>query len=423
MFYIVLHFVCWALLKAEISSRKGHFETRLHNHLFNEYNVNVRPVLNHSNSVNVTIRLSLRKIQDLDEKEQSLKTTINLDLYWKDEFLTWNSSEYGGIKSLVFPYNKNIWVPDIMIYNALDKSEDYGIEGSTIQLYQNGQVYAWTQVVLYTECEIKSKKYPLDEQTCSIVFSKFMNTDERVTLQPQIKEALLLYYQHTAEWEVIDNYVTTETFHFNVTVDVLTYTFIHYNFKVKRACRLCLINVIIPVLILATLNLISFFVPCESGEKTSFPISIFLTMAVFLTMITRALPESIDGVSYLSSYVTLLLGIGAITILCSAYSLRLHFRAQTRSVSKLWCALVKVMSCSVTKGDNKASNNEKREKQKKLSVISDLSSDFKLENTDCCESLEVTWRQVSLAYDRFAFFLVFLCEMISTVVFLDLIFK
>ncbi|XP_060598046.1 acetylcholine receptor subunit alpha-like [Ruditapes philippinarum] len=422
--FVVLLFLNLTLLNVQGSPRGHHHESLLHKYLFHDYNVNVRPVLNHSEQVDIIIRLSLRKIQDLDEKRQSIKCTINLDLYWKDEFLTWNSSEYGGIKTLVFPYSKNIWVPDIMVYNALVNSEDYGMEGSTIQLYQNGQVYAWTQVRLNTECEIKSKKYPFDEQICTIILSKFMNTDERVMLKSQINEVLLLYYEHTAEWEVIDNYVTTDTYHFNVTVDVLTYTFINYKFKIKRACRICLINVIIPVLILASLNLISFFIPCESGEKTSFPISIFLTMAVFLTIISREMPESIDGVSYLSSYVTVLLGIGAVTTLCSALSLRFHFRARPKSVSKFWRFLVKILvPVSDDKDENKNVENDDIKKQRKRSLSLNSNKDLEMKNMRCSASPDVTWKQVSLAFDRLAFFVMLILEVISTVVFLDLMFR
>ena len=40
---------------------------------------------------------SLQQIVDLDEKNQILTSNIWLSLYWNDDGLVWNSSEYGGV--------------------------------------------------------------------------------------------------------------------------------------------------------------------------------------------------------------------------------------------------------------------------------------------------------------------------------------
>lgn len=41
----------------------------------------------------------LCKVLDLDEKNQVLKTYVYYRLYWNDEFLTWDPSEYNNITS------------------------------------------------------------------------------------------------------------------------------------------------------------------------------------------------------------------------------------------------------------------------------------------------------------------------------------
>lgn len=40
---------------------------------------------------------SLQQIVDLDEKNQILTSNIWLSLYWQDDGLVWNTTEYGGI--------------------------------------------------------------------------------------------------------------------------------------------------------------------------------------------------------------------------------------------------------------------------------------------------------------------------------------
>ncbi len=36
--------------------------------------------------------------------------------YWKDELLTWNSTQYGGLESLTLSAEA-VWIPDITLYN------------------------------------------------------------------------------------------------------------------------------------------------------------------------------------------------------------------------------------------------------------------------------------------------------------------
>ena len=46
-----------------------------------------------------------------------------------------------------------------------------------------------------------------------------------------------------------------------------------------------------------------FLVPAVSGEKVALCLSLFLTLAVFLTTITTFMPESSDEISVLGIYV------------------------------------------------------------------------------------------------------------------------
>ncbi|XP_053395842.1 acetylcholine receptor subunit alpha-like [Mercenaria mercenaria] len=165
--------------------------------------------LDHSKQVVITNGLELRKIQELDEIGQSFKITVNVQLFWKDEFLTWNAKEYHGLSSIVFPYRKNIWIPDLLIYNALKKPGDFGMIDAFIRFYSNGQVFVWTQVNIDTYCEIKTKKYPYDEQRSGIMFAKFVSSDKIVTVQPRTSGVDLSFYVKVAEWEIRDYNATT----------------------------------------------------------------------------------------------------------------------------------------------------------------------------------------------------------------------
>ena len=59
---------------------------------------------------------SVRSIAVQDEKNQLLTTCMWFNLVWTDYQLSWNTSEYGGVDSVVIQ-PRNLWIPDILLYN------------------------------------------------------------------------------------------------------------------------------------------------------------------------------------------------------------------------------------------------------------------------------------------------------------------
>ena len=125
-------------------------------------------------------------------------------------------------------------------------------------------------------------------------------------------------------------------------IDGFPYRIISYRFELKRTCTSCIVNTLLPVITLAILNLLSFFVPTESCQKLTFPMSVFLTLAVFLTIIMVSLPESVDGVSYLCTFVTFELGVSATTLLFTVITLRLHHEMGKTQIPQYWRLMVKI---------------------------------------------------------------------------------
>ena len=53
---------------------------------------------------------------------------------------------------------------------------------------------------------------------------------------------------------------------------------------------------------LAVLNIFVFILPCDSGKKSSYPITVFLAFVVFLSIISAAFPENSKVVALFSVY-------------------------------------------------------------------------------------------------------------------------
>ena len=84
--------------------------------LMEEYDANVRPMLDVSEPLFVHHFLRLRQIVYLDSKWQKMKTVTYDALAWKDQYLTWDPGAHGNI-SQVSIRREFIWIPDITVFN------------------------------------------------------------------------------------------------------------------------------------------------------------------------------------------------------------------------------------------------------------------------------------------------------------------
>lgn len=73
-----------------------------------------RPVNNIHKAVHLNFTLFLRKLIDLDPKNQVLTTLIEIKYEWMDELLKWNETEYDGIRIIEMDID-NIWSPNVRI--------------------------------------------------------------------------------------------------------------------------------------------------------------------------------------------------------------------------------------------------------------------------------------------------------------------
>ncbi|KAH3746523.1 hypothetical protein DPMN_180931 [Dreissena polymorpha] len=79
-----------------------------------------------------------------------------------------------------------------------------------------------------------------------------------------------------------------------------------FEVKLKRKPGFYITNIIIPVILLSILNTFSFVLPITSGERASFSVTVFLSLAVFLTIVAATLPTNSYNVSLLSVFLILM---------------------------------------------------------------------------------------------------------------------
>ena len=95
------------------------FDTYLHPGYYKD----TIPLKNSSKPIEVYLRVSLRKILEVEEFKQQIKVNVWVHQTWKDEYLTWKPEEYEGV-SIMRVKHAYIWVPDIVLYTSGEEDEE-----------------------------------------------------------------------------------------------------------------------------------------------------------------------------------------------------------------------------------------------------------------------------------------------------------
>uniref|UniRef100_A0A914CKN5 Neurotransmitter-gated ion-channel ligand-binding domain-containing protein n=1 Tax=Acrobeloides nanus TaxID=290746 RepID=A0A914CKN5_9BILA len=166
-FLLILLFDC----DTYVDSSKA--ESDLYRELLTSYSSLVRPVKNALEPVKVLMRLHLQQIIDVDEKNQVVEINAWLNYRWWDYRLSWNMSAYENITSIRVASDDNvIWIPDILLYNSVDKTFDSTYK-SNLVVYNTGEVNWVPPGIFRLSCRLVVTWFPFDEQSCFLKFSSW----------------------------------------------------------------------------------------------------------------------------------------------------------------------------------------------------------------------------------------------------------
>ncbi|CAB4062951.1 CHRNN [Lepeophtheirus salmonis] len=153
---------------------------RLRNVLLEKYDKEVHPVSNHSDTVVVSVGMSLIHL-DINE----LKSTMDVDAWmrftWIDEYLSWDPSDYENLTKIHFSEDE-IWQPDILPYNNANPESLNPYHKTSFLVHHTGDVLWVPPVHLKAFCRLDLKMWPLDTQTCSLKFGSWTSHANQIDL-------------------------------------------------------------------------------------------------------------------------------------------------------------------------------------------------------------------------------------------------
>ena len=110
-----------------------------------------------------------------------LEMKMWLRINWKDERLSWNPEEYGGVSQLNVPFDK-VWMPDVICFNGLScgpdstaKAFDIARRHTPVVINASGDM---TQVTTNLDVKVQCAdeefaNWPWGEYDCKVIFGSW----------------------------------------------------------------------------------------------------------------------------------------------------------------------------------------------------------------------------------------------------------
>lgn len=313
---------------------KDKFESFIKTSVYSYYEKKIRPINDQTKALDVEIAFSAVAINGLDAAGGALEIVGILTATWQNDLLIFNTSpDWNGLEGLLFPQD-NLWRPTLVLDNSATSLTEVGDSSYRIRIDANGK-HEWTiGLVATSACSVDVTNFPFDSHSCELIFTPWGTTSSEVTLSPKATTVDRTHYSESSEWTFQSSSLASST------KDNTSYLTITIN--LKRDPGYFFVNLMMPITVVALLNILVFLLPSECGERVGYAVTIFLTFAVYLDIITATLPKSTDSTAKLANYLISMVILGALTSLMIIISLYVYHKDEEAPIPS-W--LIKLSTC------------------------------------------------------------------------------
>ncbi|GMT09593.1 hypothetical protein PFISCL1PPCAC_890, partial [Pristionchus fissidentatus] len=275
----------------------------LYEHLFHDYQRELRPVQHENVTLPVKLKFWLKQILKVDERDQILNVYCWLELYWTDETLKWDPSEFGGLTRVHVPATK-IWKPDILVYNNANMNvAENEIETNAI-IQNTGEVMLFRSMITDITCTLSLEQFPFDQQVCYLIFASWSMDGSKIDLKATEKTDNLELYIRNTEWTLTDFKVKN----YQKVYDCCPHPFpdITYFMVIRRSPSYYIFSLVIPSAFITVVTIVGFFTPHsttgDNTEKVSLGVTALLSMAIIMMMVSDEVPATSEVIPLIGKY-------------------------------------------------------------------------------------------------------------------------
>ncbi|CAG7784891.1 unnamed protein product [Allacma fusca] len=261
------------------------------------YHTAEHPPTTENNPVVVKLGMSVRHF-NLDESESTFYVNCWLNLQWNDSRLTWPLNNTNK-KDLRFTDNE-IWRPDVTLYNNAYPTEVDHYGSTLLVVNSYGRVYWIPPARLAAHCRLNLIRWPYDTHTCEFKIGSWTHDGFTVDLQLELGEgadeeaykidfSALDQFIENSEWTVIASGAKRNAVYYACCPE--PYVDITFSFTIQRNSPSYVVCVILPITIIALVNIFIFLLPPTSGEKISLASINLFIICMYLIYFEAKLPS------------------------------------------------------------------------------------------------------------------------------------
>ncbi|XP_014360538.2 neuronal acetylcholine receptor subunit alpha-10 [Papilio machaon] len=266
-----------------------HDEAKLHKDLLCAYNVDNRPVTDHKKTVTVKLRVVLKYIS-FDSLEETFTLHSWMALTWKDEYLKWTPSNYGGIKEIQIESHE-IWTPRLALFNADASLYQSDNIYTTCLLDSDGAVTCVPPVAHSGICRTSLRRWPYDTQNCTLFFGSWMHTGEQVNFTFYNNSPIVMDdYQNGPGWRLTNVLNERMPGKYSCCPNS-TYPMLKYTFMLKREAAGPAAIVVVPSIAIVILTLTSLVLDIKDNTRLFMICFSLFGHFIFLTEIGYDIPK------------------------------------------------------------------------------------------------------------------------------------
>ncbi|CAH1785741.1 unnamed protein product [Owenia fusiformis] len=329
----------------------------LKQNILNFYDITTRPVKSDGTPVQVSVAISLYHILDTDEKHQTFECLLSIRQRWNDEYLSWNESDYGGLKSIRLPANQ-IWTPDLVISNYADENFNDRMVTNVI-INNDGNVLWMIPALVKTYCALNVQYFPFDTQKCQLSFISWTYSGFELNIIYNESFANSIYYNpENQEWWV-ENITSVRHVQKYACCDE-PYPDVTFTINMRRRSQFYVFNMIYPCVLIYLISYLGFFLPVESGEKVNLEITILLALVVFLLMVAETMPPTPDSIPVLGMFYGATMLMVSVALVMAVIVTNLSMRHDTHQKVPTFLRKILLVMSGPGKGKHKSRNRQNR---------------------------------------------------------------
>ncbi|XP_041365970.1 neuronal acetylcholine receptor subunit alpha-10-like [Gigantopelta aegis] len=307
-------------------------ENLIYTQVFTGYKKELRPVCGDDAPVETKIGIAVRQIMDLDEPKQVLTLNLWIRMNWFDCRLQWNPANFGGVDSLIVP-NSKLWIPDITLYDNAGVGIP-GIKDYHLLFTSTGNVIYNFPTVLNSLCLMDVTYFPFDTQNCLLKFGSWAFHGFQVDVTNRSGTGDTANFMLNGEWNLLDIPVKRHVLLYSCCPE--PYPDVTFQITLKRKPLFYMLNLLFPCILITAVAVLGFLLPPVSGEKISLEITVLLSLAVFLLIVSSSLPPTSETFPFIGVYFCLAILLVTLSTVLSTLVLNVHFKGQHSRAVPRW---------------------------------------------------------------------------------------